>query len=72
MFTQEFTVIGLNCGHCVSTLTEEFDGLRGVQDVAVDLDSGRVTLTSEGHIDQSDVRRVVAEAGFAVATPVGG
>ncbi len=46
MSTAEYTVTGMTCGHCVSSVKEEVGAIGGVSDVAVDLKSGRLTVTS--------------------------
>jgi copper chaperone CopZ len=52
-------------------VTEELHTLADVRDVSVDLPTGQLTVTSERPIDPSDIRRVVAEAGFQVVSAVG-
>ena len=37
MTTSTYTVVGMTCGHCVSSVTEEVSQVPGVTDVAVDL-----------------------------------
>jgi copper chaperone len=71
MFSESFTVTGMSCGHCVASVTEELETVPGVREVAVDLASGRVDVTSDQPVDSSDLRRAVTEAGFAVLSPVG-
>ncbi|MDT7560206.1 MAG: hypothetical protein QOI68_4676 [Pseudonocardiales bacterium] len=71
MYSESFTVTGMSCGHCVASVTEEVKTLPGVREVAIDLASGQVSLTVEQPIDPSDLRRVITEAGFQLATPVG-
>jgi copper chaperone len=66
MTTTTYTVTGMTCGHCVSSVTEEVSEVAGVTDVQVDLDSGRMVVT--GDADETAVRAAVAEAGYAVAT----
>ncbi|ASO19050.1 copper chaperone CopZ [Actinoalloteichus hoggarensis] len=61
-----YTVTGMTCGHCVSSVQEEVGGLTGVTDVAVDLPTGRVTITSAGELDAEAVRGAVREAGYEV------
>jgi len=39
-------VVGMSCEHCVNAVTEELSRLDGVNDVVVDLASGRVAVTS--------------------------
>ncbi|MCS7483080.1 heavy-metal-associated domain-containing protein [Umezawaea endophytica] len=62
--TATFTVSGMTCGHCVSSVTEELTELDGVTDVAVVLDSGAVTVTSDRELGQDEVKAAVTEAGY--------
>ncbi|HET8681628.1 MAG TPA: heavy-metal-associated domain-containing protein [Micromonosporaceae bacterium] len=62
-----YTVSGMTCGHCVQAVTGELTKLPGVQDVAVDLPTGAVTVTSEGPLPLDDVRAAVDEAGYELA-----
>jgi copper chaperone len=62
-----YTVSGMTCGHCVSSVTEEVSQLDGVQKVEVDLASGLVTVTSEQDLSDEDVRAAVVEAGYQLA-----
>jgi len=64
MTTTTYTVQGMTCGHCVSSVTEEVSAVDGVQDVQVDLASGRVTVT--GDADAAQVKEAVEEAGYSV------
>ncbi len=59
-----YTVQGMTCGHCVSSVTEEVSEIDGVQGVDVDLASGLVTVTSDRDIAEEDVRAAVVEAGY--------
>jgi copper ion binding protein len=63
-----YTVTGMTCEHCVGAVREEVGRLPGVTDVAVDLASGRVTVTSEGPVATEDVRAMVDEAGYELAS----
>lgn len=65
--TQTFTVTGMTCGHCVASVTEEVQEISGVEDVAVDLPTGAVTITSAAPLDASAVRAAVEEAGYQLA-----
>ena len=66
MSTETYTVSGMTCGHCVSSVTEEVGELPGVQDVQVDLESGRVTVTADAPVGADQVRAAVEEAGYAL------
>ena len=68
MTTTDFTVKGMTCQHCVKAVTEEVGRLDGVQGVAVDLASGRVTVESDAPVDVEQVRTAVDEAGFELVS----
>jgi copper ion binding protein len=59
-----YTVTGMTCGHCVSSVTEEVTTIDGVTDVSVDLPTGKVTVTSDQELRADDVRAAVEEAGY--------
>jgi copper chaperone len=63
--TREYTVHGMTCRHCVLSVTEEVTEVAGVENVAVDLASGRLLV--RGDADDDAVAAAVAEAGYAVA-----
>jgi copper chaperone CopZ len=65
--TSTYTVTGMTCGHCVSSVTEELTGVEGVTDVDVRLDSGAVTVTSTRELSRDEVEAAVAEAGYQLA-----
>lgn len=64
MNTATYDVKGMTCGHCVNAVSSEIAQLPGVTDVAVDLDSGKVTVTSDGPLGVDAVRAAVDEAGY--------
>jgi copper chaperone len=68
MATTTYTVTGMTCGHCVSAVTDEVKQIPGVADVAIDLASGAVTVTSESDLDTDAVRAAVEEAGYELAS----
>lgn len=47
MSENTYTVTGMTCGHCVASVTEEISEIDGVTDVAVDLPTGIVTVTTD-------------------------
>jgi copper chaperone len=61
--TTTYTVSGMTCEHCVSSVTEEVREVPGVSDVQVELDSGRLTV--EGDADPTAVQAAVQEAGYS-------
>lgn len=65
--TSTYTVNGMTCGHCVASVTEEVTKLDGVTAVDVDLASGRVTVESDGPVDEAAFAAAVDEAGYTVS-----
>ncbi len=64
---RRYTVTGMTCGHCVSSVTEEVQEIPGVVTVDVALDSGTLTVTSSQPIDYGAVEAAVEEAGYQLA-----
>jgi copper chaperone len=69
MSTATYTVKGMTCGHCVSSVKEEVGEVPGVTGVEVDLASGLLTVGSEGPIDEAKIVAAVKGAGYEVADP---
>jgi copper chaperone CopZ len=66
-YTTTFTVTGMTCGHCVSSVTEELSALDTVTSVDVVLETGAVTVTSERELTSDEIATAVAEAGYQLA-----
>ena len=64
MTTTDLKITGMTCGHCVASVTEELKEVAGVLDVAVELESGAVSVTSESPLDTAAVKAAVEEAGY--------
>lgn len=64
--TVTVTAKGMTCEHCVHAVTEEVSKLAGVKYVDVDLDTGRVSVTSESPLDEGAVVQAIDEAGYEV------
>ncbi|MDQ6753626.1 MAG: heavy-metal-associated domain-containing protein [Actinomycetota bacterium] len=63
------SISGMTCGHCVAAVTEELKSLKGVQNVAIDLNEGGIstaTITSHLTISPQEIGEAVAEAGYLV------
>ncbi len=65
--TQTYTVTGMTCGHCVTSVTEEVQEIPGVEDVDVVLETGSLTVTSAEPVDDAAVKTAVEEAGYQLA-----
>ncbi|NUR89908.1 MAG: heavy-metal-associated domain-containing protein [Nonomuraea sp.] len=67
MSTATYTVKGMTCGHCVSSVKEEVGGVAGVTTVEVDLASGLLTVGSDAPVDEAKIAAAVEEAGYELA-----
>ena len=65
--TSEYAVTGMTCAHCVASVTEEVQEIDGVTAVDVDLDTGRLSVTSQQPVSDAHVHAAVEEAGYQVA-----
>ncbi|MER6006619.1 copper ion binding protein, partial [Nonomuraea angiospora] len=63
-----YTVTGMTCGHCVSSVKEEVGEVSGVTSVEVDLASGLLTVESDSPVEAADIVAAVEEAGYEVAS----
>lgn len=61
--THVYRILGMSCNHCRSSVTEEVEGIDGVGQVQLDLDSGRLTLEITG-VTTHQVRSAVERAGY--------
>ncbi len=61
--TITYRVPGMTCAHCKAAVTEELEGVAGVHEVAVDLDSKLVRVTGEP-LDDHALRAAIDEAGY--------
>lgn len=65
MAIKNYTVEGMTCGHCVSSVKEEIGEVAGVTAVDVTLETGAVQVTGEDFTDEA-VKAAVVEAGYKV------
>ena len=63
--THEYVVEGMTCEHCVLSVFEEVSEVAGVEQVDVELKSGRLVVRGED-VSGDAGRAAVAEAGYAV------
>jgi len=63
-FTTTFGVTGMTCGHCVRSVEGELGKLDGVTDVAVDIKTGTVNVTSNTELDRDAIEAAIDEAGY--------
>jgi len=61
-----FHVTGMTCAHCELAVVNAISRVAGVQSVAVDLDTGAVSVSASQPVDRSDISAAVAETGHAL------
>ncbi|MDD1478582.1 heavy-metal-associated domain-containing protein [Arthrobacter sp. H16F315] len=67
--TTTVNISGMDCSHCVVSVTEELQELDGVQAVTVELNKDGIsvaTITSAVELDPEKIGEAVAEAGYLV------
>ena len=66
MATATYEVTGMTCEHCVNAVKGELTQLPGVAQVDVELEGGKVTVTSDAPVEDEAVRSAVEKAGYQV------
>ncbi|MFC0430394.1 heavy-metal-associated domain-containing protein [Kutzneria buriramensis] len=67
MIESTYTVTGMTCGHCVRSVTEGISTIDGVDEVDVDLATGRVIVTAHHPVPDDEVHAAVIAAGYEFA-----
>lgn len=62
--TRDFAVSGMTCGHCALSVHEAVSDVDGVDEVAVDLATGRLSVA--GGAPDEEIVAAVAAAGYEV------
>jgi copper chaperone len=68
MVEHRYKVHDMSCQHCINAITEELTAVAGVQDVDIDLSTKLVTVKTEDAVTDSQLRKAIEEAGYAVST----
>ena len=68
MSVATYTVTGMTCGHCVSSVKEEVGEVAGVTGVDVDLATGRLTVESAAPVEAAEIVAAVRAAGYEVTS----
>jgi copper ion binding protein len=65
-----FTVEGMTCSHCVSSIETSVGSVEGVSQAKVDLAAGSLTVTGDP-VDDAAIRAAVADAGYTAVADAG-
>jgi copper chaperone CopZ len=67
MDTITLSIPSINCGHCVMTIKREAGLVKGVQFVSGDIAAKTATFQVESEAALSELKKALAEAGYAAA-----
>lgn len=65
MNTNEYQVTGMTCGHCEMSVREEVGQVAGVQSIDVSAQTGKLVVTTDQAVADSDILAAVSEAGYS-------
>jgi copper chaperone len=69
MIEKHYTVTGMSCGHCASSITEVVIAIDKISEVDVDLAASTVTVRGSA-VDDELVSAAITEAGYGVCDAV--
>ncbi|WP_214401211.1 heavy-metal-associated domain-containing protein [Pseudonocardia lacus] len=67
-FHTTVTVAGMDCPHCVRSVTEGINGIAGVCAVHANLASGAVTVLADREVAEAEIAAAVDEAGYELVS----
>jgi len=59
-------VKGMNCQHCVVSVTKALGQLEGIKNIQVDLAKGEVRFDNSKEIASSRIEKAISDAGYEV------
>lgn len=62
--TTDYQVTGMTCSHCEGAIRSEVSQIPGVTNIEVSSQTGHLSITSEGDLDDVAVFEAVDEAGY--------
>jgi copper chaperone CopZ len=65
MTSNDYQVTGMTCGHCELSVREEVSEIPGITDIQVSAQTGKLSVTADGDIDDAKVLAAVEEAGYS-------
>jgi len=65
MASNDYQVTGMTCGHCELSVGEEVGEIPGITEIQVSAQTGKLSVTADGDIDDAKVLAAVEEAGYS-------
>lgn len=70
MQSKTFVVPNISCHHCTNTIEMEVGELAGVESVAADVDTKRVTVTWDDPASWDEIESLLEEINYPPAEPI--
>ena len=64
---EKIKIQGMNCQHCVMSVSEALNSIPGLTNVRVNLVTGEATFENTQNVSQDKIRQAVEDAGYKVA-----
>lgn len=61
-------VKGMQCNHCKASVEKTLGGIEGIDQVHVDLESGKVEYQETAPVELETLRKAIAKIGFEVVS----
>ncbi len=55
---------GMKCQHCVSSVTQALEGIEGVTDVSVNLETSEASYTADPDVNIESIKETISKIGF--------
>lgn len=63
-YIQNFSVANMNCSHCTNTIDKALKAIKGIDEVAFDLEDKKVKVS--GYVSPDLIVKTITEAGYDV------
>lgn len=68
MSTHTYAIQGMTCAHCAGAVTREVRRIDGIEDIAVDVSAGTLTVSVTGDAPDEAIAAAVDEAGYTLVS----
>lgn len=65
-YQKQIVVEGMHCMHCAKKVEDSLKKLKGVKKVDVELETGKVVITSKAEIDDASINLAIENLGYKV------
>ncbi|OGP67483.1 MAG: hypothetical protein A2169_12330 [Deltaproteobacteria bacterium RBG_13_47_9] len=59
-------VKGMNCQHCVMSVTKALSRLEGIQNIQIDLAEGKLRFNNTKEVSMDQIEKAITDAGYEV------